>query len=65
MFGSKLFTCIFTAQYPHEAPGLMKYGATIQDLAARGDIMMKTAPVSGHLSSLGDYTLGIVAEVSD
>lgn len=27
---------IFTAQYPHEAPGLMKYGATIQDLAARG-----------------------------
>ena len=26
----------FTAQYPHEAPGLMKYGATIQDLAARG-----------------------------
>ena len=44
----------------------MKYGATIQDLAAIiGVIMMKTAPVSGHLSSLGDYTLGIVAEVSD
>ena len=27
---------IFTAQYPHDAPGLMKYGATIQDLSARG-----------------------------
>ena len=27
---------IFTAQYPHKAPGLMKYRATIQDLAARG-----------------------------
>ena len=27
---------IFTARYPHEAPDLMKYGATIQDLAARG-----------------------------
>ena len=31
-----VYVGIFTAQYPHEAPGLMKYGATIQDLAARG-----------------------------
>ena len=31
-----VFVGIYTAQYPHEAPGLMKYGATIQDLAARG-----------------------------
>ena len=29
-----VFVGIYTAQYPHEAPGLMKYGATIQDLAA-------------------------------
>ena len=61
-----VYVGIFTAQYPYEAPGLMKYGATIQDLAAIiGVIMMKTAPFSGHLSSLGDYILGIVAEVSD
>ena len=26
-----MYVGIFTAQYPHEAPGLMKYGATIQD----------------------------------
>ena len=32
-----VYVGIFTAQYPYEAPGLMKYGATIQDLAARGD----------------------------
>ena len=31
-----VFVGIFTAQYPHEAPGLMKYGDTIQNLAARG-----------------------------
>lgn len=31
-----VYVGIFTAQYPHEATGLMKYGATIQDLAARG-----------------------------
>ena len=31
-----VYVGIFTAQYPHEAPGLMKYGATIQDQAARG-----------------------------
>ena len=31
-----VYVGIFTARYPHEAPGLMKYGATIQDLAARG-----------------------------
>ena len=31
-----VYVGIFTAQHPHEAPGLMKYGATIQDLAARG-----------------------------
>ena len=31
-----VYVGIFTAQYPHEVPGLMKYGATIQDLAARG-----------------------------
>ena len=31
-----VYVGIFTAQYPHEAPGLMKYRATIQDLAARG-----------------------------
>ena len=29
---------IFTPHHPHEAPDLMKYGATIQDLAARGHI---------------------------
>ena len=27
---------VYTGPYPHEAPGLMKYGAKIQDLAARG-----------------------------
>ena len=31
-----VYVGIFTAQRPHEAPGLIKYGATIQDLAARG-----------------------------
>ena len=31
-----VYVGIFTSQYPQEAPGLMKYGATIQDLAARG-----------------------------
>ena len=31
-----VYVGISTAQYPYEAPGLMKYGATIQDLAARG-----------------------------
>ena len=31
-----MYVGIFTAQYPHEAPGLMRYGDTIQDLAARG-----------------------------
>ena len=27
---------IYASRYPNEAPGLMKYGSTIQDLAARG-----------------------------
>ena len=31
-----VFVGIYTSRYPSEAPGLMKYGATIQDLAARG-----------------------------
>lgn len=31
-----VFVGIYTGCYPNEAPGLMKYGATIQDLAARG-----------------------------
>ena len=31
-----VFVGVYTGRYPHEAPGLMKYGATIQDLAARG-----------------------------
>ena len=31
-----MYVGIFTAQHPREASRLMKYGATIQDLAARG-----------------------------
>ena len=31
-----VFVGVYTGRYPQEAPGLMKYGATIQDLAARG-----------------------------
>ena len=31
-----VFVGIYTSRYPHEAPGLMKYGATVQDLAIRG-----------------------------
>ena len=27
---------MFVIRYPSDAPGLMNYGATIQDLAARG-----------------------------
>ena len=41
-----VYVRIFTAQYPHEAPGLMRYGATIQDLAA---IMMKTSVFYANL----------------
>lgn len=31
-----VFAGIYTGKYPQEAPGLMKYGATVQDLAGRG-----------------------------
>jgi len=31
-----VFVGIYASHYPNEAPGLMKYGSTIQDLAARG-----------------------------
>ena len=31
-----VFVGIYASRYPNEAPGLMKYGSTIQDLAARG-----------------------------
>ena len=31
-----IFVGIYTKKYPHEAPALMKYGQTIQDLASRG-----------------------------
>ena len=31
-----MFVGIYASRYPNEAPGLMKYGSTIQDLAARG-----------------------------
>lgn len=30
-----VFVGVYTGRYPSEAPGLMKYGDTIQDLAAR------------------------------
>ena len=31
-----VFVGVFTSRFPSDAPGLMKYGSTIQDLAARG-----------------------------
>ena len=31
-----VFVGIYVGRYPHEAQGLMKYGATVQDLAAWG-----------------------------
>ena len=31
-----IFVGIYTQKFPHEAPALMKYGHTIQDLASRG-----------------------------
>ena len=31
-----VFVGIYASRYPTEAPGLMKYGSTIQDIAARG-----------------------------
>ena len=31
-----VFVGIYASRYPNEAPGLMKYGSTIQDLAAHG-----------------------------
>ena len=31
-----IFVGVYTQKYPNEAPALMKYGQTIQDLAARG-----------------------------
>ncbi|KAL9953252.1 hypothetical protein ACROYT_G040638 [Oculina patagonica] len=31
-----VFAGIYASHYPNEAPGLVKYGSTIQDLAARG-----------------------------
>ena len=51
-----VYVGIFTAQYPREAPGFMKYGATMQDLAARG-----------HNWRFYDenHTLGIVANVPE
>ena len=31
-----VFVGVFTSRFPNDGPGLMKYGSTIQDLAARG-----------------------------
>lgn len=31
-----VFLGVFTSRFPHNGPGLLKYGSTIQDLAARG-----------------------------
>lgn len=31
-----MFVGVFTSRFPSDNPGLMKYGSTIQDLAARG-----------------------------
>ena len=31
-----VFVGVFTSRFPSDSPGLMKYGSTIQDLAARG-----------------------------
>ena len=31
-----VFVGVYASRYPNEAPGLMKYGSTIQDLAVRG-----------------------------
>ena len=31
-----VFVGVYVSRYPDEAPGLMKYGPTIQDLAVRG-----------------------------
>ena len=65
-----VYVGIFTEQYPHEAPGLMKYGATIQDLAARAhnwrfydENFRFCASLQPHLSRGGQY-IGIVVEIS-
>ena len=46
-----IFVGIYTKRFPHEAPALMKYCKTIQDLAGRGHNWKEDPPFSSPLGS--------------
>ena len=67
-----VFVGIYTSRYSHEAPGLMKYGATVQDLAIRGhnwrfyDENFKVPKAnSSIIPPLGKHSLGALAPLPE
>ena len=66
-----VFVGVYTGRYPQEAQGLMKYGSTIQDLAARGhnwrfydENFSFFTPITGHIPSLGNHSLGAMVQIT-
>ena len=67
-----VFVGVFTSHFPSDAPGLMKYGSTIPDLAARGHNwrfydenfrFFKTD--SCYFPSMGHYSLRALAPLAE
>ena len=58
-----VFVGVFTSRFSSDGPGLMKYGSTIQDFAARGHnwrfYVFKTEP--SYFPPMGYYSLGALA----